>query len=189
MSPQPLVGDIATLNGRGGIVEKITLRAVTIRGLDGTVSVIPNSTIDVVDNRSKEFSRYVVEVRVSLQEDVDHVMELLKQIDAEMRQEPDFGPDMLEPFDLWGVDRFEESGLIIRARLNTKPRQQMRIGREFNRRLQKIFKAQGIRMPVPHRALYWSGPQDGAAPSFQAPGEPSHLTQSEGHRESATESC
>ncbi len=165
------VGDIATLNGRGGEVEKITLRAITLRGLDGTVSVIPNSTIDVVDNLTKGFSRYVLDVRVKLDEDVDKVMDMLRQIDDAMRQDPAFGPDMLMPLEVWGVDRFEDSGLIIRARLNTKPMRQWDIGREFNRRLQQALKEQGMQMPVPHRMLFWDIPPNGehaAAPQSLA---------------------
>jgi small-conductance mechanosensitive channel len=154
------VGDIATLHGIGGQVEKITLRAVTLRGLDGTVHVIPNSAIEVASNMTKGFSRYVLDVRVSLTEDVDKVMDIMRKVDEEMRGEPEFGKDMLFPIELWGVERFEESGLIIRARLNTKPIEQWRIGREFNLRMKKAFEAEGIQMPVPHRMLFWSTPSN-----------------------------
>ena len=152
------VGDIANLHGIGGQVEKITLRAVTLRSLDGTVHVIPNSAIDVASNMTKGFSRYVLDVRVSLTEDVDKVMDIMRKVDEEMRGDPEFGKDMLFPIELWGVDRFEDSSLIIRARLNTKPIQQWRIGREFNRRMKQAFEAQGVQIPVPHRMLFWSTP-------------------------------
>lgn len=152
------VGDIATLHGIGGQVEKITLRAVTLRGLDGTVHVIPNSAIDVASNMTKGFSRYVLDVRVSLTEDVDKVMDVLRKVDEEMRGDPEFGKDMLFPIELWGLERFEDTGLIIRARLNTKPIEQWRIGREFNRRMKQAFEAEGIQMAVTHRMLFLSTP-------------------------------
>jgi small conductance mechanosensitive channel len=152
------VGDIATLHGIGGQVEKITLRAVTLRGLDGTVHVIPNSAIDVASNMTKGFSRYVLDVRVALTEDVDKVMDVLRKVDEEMRGDPEFGKDMLFPIELWGLERFEDTGLIIRARLNTKPIEQWRIGREFNRRMKQAFEAEGIQMAVTHRMLFLSTP-------------------------------
>jgi len=152
------VGDIATLHGIGGQVEKITLRAVTLRGLDGTVHVIPNSAIDVASNMTKGFSRYVLDVRVALTEDVDKVMDIMRKVDEEMRGDPEFGKDMLFPIELWGVERFEETGILIRARLNTKPIEQWRIGREFNRRMKQAFEAEGVQMPVPQRMLFWSTP-------------------------------
>jgi small-conductance mechanosensitive channel len=155
------VGDIANLRGIGGQVEKITLRAITLRSLDGTVHVIPNSEISVVANLTKVFSRYLLDVRVGLNEDVEKVRGILLAVDEEMRHDPAYRYDMLEPLEIMGLDRFEESALIIRGRLKTRTMQQWRIGREFNRRLQQAFLAHGIHMPVPHRMLAWIPPQDG----------------------------
>ena len=100
----------------------------------------------------------MLDVRLALTEDVDKVMDIMRKIDEEMRGNPEFGKDMLFPIELWGVERFEESGLLIRARLNTKPIEQWRIGREFNRRMNQAFEAAGIQMPVPQRMLFWSTP-------------------------------
>jgi small conductance mechanosensitive channel len=155
------VGDIANLRGIGGQVEKITLRAITLRSLDGTVHVIPNSEIGVVSNLTKVFSRYLLDVRVALNEDLEKVRGILLTVDEEMRHDPAYRYDMLEPLEIMGLDRFEESALILRARLKTRTMQQWRIGREFNRRLQQAFLAHGIQMPVPHRMLSWLPPQDG----------------------------
>jgi small conductance mechanosensitive channel len=179
------VGDIATLHGIGGQVEKITLRAVTLRGLDGTVHVIPNSAIDVASNMTKGFSRYVVDVRVSLTEDVDKVMDVLRKVDEEMRGDPEFGKDMLFPIELWGLERFEDTGLIIRARLNTKPIEQWRIGREFNRRMKQAFEAEGIQMAVTHRMLFLNTPpnrQDNLNTALEDYGPPMENKESGGTR-------
>lgn len=156
------VGDVANLRGTGGVVEKVTLRAVTLRDLSGNVHVIPNSSIDMVTNMTKEFSRYVLDVGVAYREDVDEVIGVLKEVDEAMRADPEYGQDMLEPIEILGLDRFDDSAIIIRARLKTKPIRQWRIGREFNRRMKKVFDARGIEIPFPHRTLYWGMPKQGS---------------------------
>ena len=154
------VGDVVTLRGITGIVEKVTLRAVTIRDLSGNVHIIPNSTIDMITNMTKEFSRYLLDVGIAYRENVDEVIPLLREIDEEMRADPEYGVDMLEPIDIMGLDRFEDSAVIIRTRLTTRPRRQWRIGREFNRRMKKVFDERGIEIPFPHRTLYWGTSND-----------------------------
>jgi small conductance mechanosensitive channel len=161
------VGDVVTLRGIGGQVEKVTLRAVTIRDLSGNVHVIPNSTIDMITNMTKEYSRYVLDVAVSYREDADAVVAILREIDEAIRRDPAYGRDMLEPLEIMGLDRFEESAIVIRARLKTRPLQQWRIGREFNRRIKKVFDERGIEIPFPHRTLYWGTPKDGAPPPLR----------------------
>jgi small conductance mechanosensitive channel len=156
------VGDVAILRGTGGLVEKVTLRAVTLRDLSGNVHVIPNGSIDMVTNMTKEYSRYVLDVGVAYRENVDEVIGILKDVDEEMRADPAFSADMLEPIEILGLDRFADSAIIIRARLKTKPIRQWYVGREFNRRMKKAFDERGIEIPFPHRTLYWGLPKQGS---------------------------
>jgi small-conductance mechanosensitive channel len=164
------VGDAVTLRGIGGQVEKVTLRAITIRDLYGSVHVIPNSSIDMITNMSREYSRYVLDIGVAYGEDVEEVMGILHDIDEAMRHDPTYGKDMLQPIEALGLERFAESAMIIRALLKTRPGQQGRIGREFNRRLKKVLDERGIEMPFPHRTLSWATPKDGVAASMPRSG-------------------
>jgi small-conductance mechanosensitive channel len=161
------VGDVATLRGISGVIEKITLRAVVLRDLQGDVHVIPNSTIDLVTNMTKVFSRYLLDVGVAYREDVDTVMDSLREVDADMRRDMRYGYNMLEPIEIWGLDRFGDSAVYIRARLKTRPGKQWEVGREFNRRMKKLFDERGIEIPFPHRTVYWGVPKDGAQPSIR----------------------
>ena len=158
------VGDVITVRGIGGVVEKITLRVVVLRDLEGNVHVIPNSSIDMVTNMTKVFSRYLLDVGVAYREDVDTVIDILKEIDEGMRQDPQYGGDMLEPIEIMGLDRFAESAMVVRARLKTRPGMQWQVGREFNRRTKKAFDERGIQIPFPHRTLYWGQPNQGSQP-------------------------
>ena len=158
------VGDVITVRGIGGVVEKITLRVVVLRDLEGNVHVVPNSSIDMVTNMTKVFSRYLLDVGVAYREDVDTVIDLLKEIDEGMRRDAQYGADMLEPIEIMGLDRFAESAVVVRARLKTRPGKQWQVGREFNRRTKKAFDERGIEIPFPHRTLYWGQPQQGSQP-------------------------
>ena len=161
------VGDIATLRGISGEIEKITLRAVVLRDLQGDVHVIPNSSIDLVTNRTKVFSRYLLDVGVAYREDVDTVMNILREVDADMRRDMRYGYNMLEPIEMLGLDRFGDSAVYLRARLKTRAGKQWEVGREFNRRMKKVFDERGIEIPFPHRTVYWGVPKEGSQPSIR----------------------
>ena len=159
------VGDVVTVRGISGVVEKITLRVVVLRDLEGNVHVVPNSTIDMVTNMTKVYSRYLLDVGVAYREDVDTVIDILKEVDRDMRRDMRYGYNMLEPIEIMGLDRFAESAVYIRARLKTRPGTQWEVGREFNRRTKKVFDERGIEIPFPHRTLYWGGQKTGLQPS------------------------
>ena len=86
---------------------------------------------------------------------------------------------MLEPIEIQGVNEFADSGVIIRARLKTRAGQQLRLGREFNRRMKKVFDERGIQMPFPHRTLYWGPPTNGMPTTLQQSPEPPQLRRDE----------
>ena len=157
-------GDVVDVGGVTGVVEKVTLRSVRIRDLSGNVHFVPNSTIEHVENMTKDYSRYLLDVGVGYREDTDEVVAVMKEVDEAMRQEPAFRWDMLEPIEIMGVDRFEDSAVIVRARLKTRPSQQWAIGREYNRRLKKAFDERGIEIPFPHRTVYWGETKQGQLP-------------------------
>ncbi|RPI07291.1 MAG: mechanosensitive ion channel family protein, partial [Zetaproteobacteria bacterium] len=106
---QVRVGDVVTVGGTGGLVEAITLRTIVLRDLAGNVHIIPHGGVDRVTNMTKDYSRYVFDVRVAYREDPDEVMGVLREIGEEMRQDPAFAPDILEPLEILGVDRFADS--------------------------------------------------------------------------------
>lgn len=149
------VGDVANINGIGGVVEQVGLRTTILRDLSGTVHVIPNGTVSVVSNLTRDFSYYVFETGVAYKEDTDRVVAVLRELAEELRQEPDFRDAILEPLDVLGVDSFGDSAVVIKSRIKTQPVLQWKVGREMNRRIKKRFDAEGIEIPFPHRTLYF----------------------------------
>ena len=81
-------------------------------------------------------------------------MNIMKEVDEEMRNDSEFAKDILEPLEIFGLDQFADSALVIKARTTTKPIKQWRVAREFNRRLKKKFDERNIEIPFPHLTLY-----------------------------------
>ncbi|NOS76573.1 MAG: mechanosensitive ion channel family protein [Nitrospira sp.] len=153
------VGDVVEVAGVAGMVEEVKLRAITLRDLWGNVHVVPNGIVDKVKNMTKGYSYYLFDVGVAYRENVDEVMAVLKEIAEELREDPAFNTDILEPLDMLGVDQFADSAVIIKCRIKTNPMQQWRIGREMNRRIKNTFDAKGIEIPFPHRTIHWGQPK------------------------------
>jgi moderate conductance mechanosensitive channel len=167
LEDQIRVGDVVQINGRGGLVERVNLKMTTLRDLSGNVHFIPNGTIDVVTNMTKGYSRYVFDIGVAYREDVDEVIEAIKEVDEDMRKDPDYAGDILEPIEILGLDRFADSAIIVRARTTTKPVKQWRVGREFNRRLKKLFDQRDIEIPFPHLTVYMGQDKTGESPPLR----------------------
>lgn len=155
MENQVRVGDVAVVNGTGGLVEQINLRTIVLRDLEGTVHVFPNGTIETLSNRSKGWSRYVIDVGVAYKENVDHVMQVLKEIGEELYKDETFGPMILESLQVLGVDNFGSSEVIIKCMIKTQPLKQWDVGRELRRRIKITFDKKGIEIPFPHVSIYF----------------------------------
>ncbi|MCA9394103.1 MAG: mechanosensitive ion channel family protein [Candidatus Omnitrophica bacterium] len=164
LEDQIRVGDVVNIADKGGLVEKVTLRMVILRDLAGNVHYVRNGQIGVVTNMTKEYSRYVFDIGVAYREDVDEVIEVIKAVDEELRQDPEFKKDILAPIEILGLDKFDNSAVIIKARTMTKPIKQWAVGREFNKRLKKRFDERDIEIPFPHVTLYMGKDKDGSAP-------------------------
>lgn len=164
MEDQVRQGDVVKIGDAAGLVERVTLRMIVLRDAAGNVHYVRNGNIGVVTNMTKEYSRYVFEIGVAYREDVDKVMEIMKQVDEELRQDTEFSAVILEPLEMLGLDQFGDSSLVIKARTKTVPIKQWAVGREFNRRLKKAFDAENIEIPFPHVTLYMGEDKEGKSP-------------------------
>jgi len=138
-----------------------------LRSLDGNVHYVPNHLIEAVTNMTKEYSQFVFDVGVSYFEDVDEVIRTLKEVDDGLRTDPVFSGHIIAPLEILGLDRFEDSAVIVRARTTTKPSKQWEVSREFNRRLKKAFDRKGISIPFPHLTLFPGQNKEGQAASLR----------------------
>ena len=151
LEDQVRVGDVAMINGTGGLVEAINLRTIVLRDNEGVVHIFPNGGIQTLANRTKDHSFYVIDLDISYHEDVDRVSAMLREIAEEMRAEDAYGPFILAPLEIMGVDAFREWSMVLKMRIKTVPLKQWDVGREFRRRIRKRFEEAGIRTPFPER--------------------------------------
>ena len=158
------IGDIVRVNEKSGAVEEITIRTLRLRDLSGNVHIIPFSSVSMVENMTKDFSRYIFDVGIAYREDVDEVIEVLRSLGEGMQADPYYGPMINEPIEIMGVQRFDDSAVVVRARFTTKPIKQWQIGREFNRRMKQKFDELGIEIPFPHQTIYFGEEKSGGAP-------------------------
>ena len=154
LEDQVRVGDVAVVNGQGGLVEALNLRTIVLRDMEGTVHVVPNGEIKTLANRTKDFSYFVLDLGVAYGEDPDRVAAALREIGQSLLDDPAFRPNILEPLEIIGVDAFAESQITLRARIKTVPLKQWEIGRELRRRIAKAFKERGIEIPFPQRTIW-----------------------------------
>ena len=160
LEDQVRVGDVAAINGTGGLVEELNLRTIVLRDIEGTVHVFPNGSITTLANRSKDFSYYVIDLPITYREDPDRVAALLRQIGAELQADSAFGPFILEPIEVLGVDAFADWSVQIKARIKTMPLKQWVVGRELRRRIRKTFEDEHIEIPFPERVVTVRGAVD-----------------------------
>jgi small conductance mechanosensitive channel len=149
------VGDVAIINGTGGLVEKINFRTTVLRDLGGVVHIFPNGTISTLSNLTNEWSAYIFDIGVAYKENTDHVIEIMQSAGQEMKKDEKYGSLMLEEPEIFGVDKFGESSVVIKGRIKTKPIRQWEVGREFLRRIKQAFDRNNIEIPFPHRSIYF----------------------------------
>jgi small-conductance mechanosensitive channel len=148
------VGDVVDLGEAVGTVEAVTLRTTKLRAVDGTVWHVPNGEIRRVGNMSQQWSRALLDVEVAYTTDLAHAREVIAEVADEVYRSDEWRGVILEPPEIWGVERFGIDGVAIRLVLKTKPGKQWGLQRELRSRLKARFDEEGIEIPVPRRAVW-----------------------------------
>ena len=126
MEDQLAVGDIVDVGkDHKGVVEAITVRTIRMRDLSGTVHIVPFSEVASLKNLTKEFSYAVARITISYSEDIDHVVEILRQVSDELMEDEALRPFILNSFDYMGVDALEEFSVVLLVRIRTVPGKQL----------------------------------------------------------------
>jgi small-conductance mechanosensitive channel len=160
-------GDIVQVAGLGGVVEDITLRYLQLRDYDGHVHYVPNGQITTVSNLTRVFAYAVVDVGVAYREDVDEAAALVRRTAAALADDPAFAAALLGDFEYAGVERLDESAVVLRGRFKVRPMEQWNVRREFLRRIKAAFDTAGLEIPFPHLTFYAGANRDGSASPLQ----------------------
>ena len=150
---QVRVGDVAVVNGQGGLVEQVNLRTIVLRDETGTVHIFPNGEVKTLANMSKDFSYYVITLPLRFDADVDAASEAMRDAAASLMESPDLRPHVLEPLEVFGVDAFEPGQLVLKARIKTVPLKQWVVGRELRKQIAKTLATRGIEVATPSMVI------------------------------------
>ena len=159
------VGEVVDVAGHSGVVEHISVRTIGLRDLSGRAHTIPFSEVTTITNHTKDFAFAELDIGIGYREDIDDVMEVIRQIGAELETDPLHGENILEPIQVLGVDQLADSAVVIKARIKTKPMTQWAIKRGFNRLMKYRFDELGIEIPYPHQTVYFGEDKEGRAPA------------------------
>ncbi|RKX17327.1 MAG: mechanosensitive ion channel family protein [Candidatus Zixiibacteriota bacterium] len=153
MENQFRVGDVISVAGHSGVVERITLRTTVLRDLEGVVHVIPNGEMSSISNLTYGWSRAVLEIGVAYKENVDRVMEIMMDVAKSMASEPEWKEIIIDEPTMLGVNSFDDSAVTIKIIMKTLPLSQWSVAREYRRRIKNRFDADGIEIPFPYRTV------------------------------------
>ena len=129
------VGDTVELAGKAGTVERVTLRVVRLRDVDGTLHIIPNGQITTVSNQTRGWSRAVVDVTVAYESDLDRALAVFREEAARFAADPAWSRLLDGPPEVLGVQQLAERGVTLRTLLRTHPGKQWEVARGFRFRM------------------------------------------------------
>jgi small conductance mechanosensitive channel len=154
MEDQFTVGDVVAIAGHTGTVERMTFRVVSVRDLDGVLHIVPNGQITTVSNKTRGWSRAVVDVGVSYGADIDAALEVFRDEAQRLEQDGEWGKVMDGSAEVMGVQGLGNDSVVIRTLLRTIPGRQWQVAREFRRRIKNRLDREGIEIPFPQRTVH-----------------------------------
>ncbi len=151
------IGDVVRIAGTEGTVEDIQFRVTVLRDVEGNKHFVPNGQITVSSNYTAVYAQPLLDIGVAYKEDVERVMDVLRDELAKMAEDPGWVDSMVEPPQVLGVQSLGESAVVIRARLTVPAGRRWESLREARRRIKNRFDAEGIEIPFPHLTVTQPG--------------------------------
>jgi small conductance mechanosensitive channel len=158
LEDQVRVGDVAIVNGQGGLVEAVNLRTIVLRDEEGTVHVFPNGEVKTLANKSKDFSYFVITLPLPLEADPQAIGTAIRDAAATLMNDPEIRAHILEPFELYGIDSLEPGQFALKGRIKTVPLKQWTVGRRLREHILTTLKERGFDLPKPTLHLYVETP-------------------------------
>lgn len=152
------VGDIVTLSASGkeisGVVEDITIRITRLRDLDGNLHTVRNGLTTIVTNQSFGYANVNIDTKVAYSSDIDFVEKIVNQVGNDLAEDEQWQRHIKEPIGFMRIERFDDSGITVKALGKVEPAMQWDVTGEFRRRLKKAFEQNGITIPLPQVVVH-----------------------------------
>lgn len=155
------IGDTVRIAGVQGAVEMMTLRRTVLRDADGTVHTVPNSTIQVVSNLTRDWTQVNLHVSVAYGADSERVIAALKQVGVELASDPRFADMIVATPEVPGIDKVSGTSVDYLMLVKTKPEAQFAVKRELQRRIKASFEQNHIEPGDPSRITIASPSKQG----------------------------
>ncbi len=146
------MGEYVEIDAIRGTVQKISTRSLQLRHHNGPVHTIPFGTINHITNYSRDWAIMKFELRLPYETDLEKVRKIIKKTGLKMMEDEQLAPLILSPLKSQGVNRMDDSALIVRCKFTAIPGQQFFVRREAYTRIQKAFEEQGIQF-APRRVI------------------------------------
>jgi small-conductance mechanosensitive channel len=159
------VGDVVTVGGITGTVERLTIRSASLRDVQGAYHIIPFSSVDLVTNFVRDFAYHVGDYGIGYREDVEDARAAIAEAFEALRADPDHRASIIGDMEWFGVQTLADSAVIVRVRIKTAPGKQWGVGRALNAQVKRVFDERGIEMPFPHQTVYFGEDKRGNAPA------------------------
>jgi small conductance mechanosensitive channel len=150
---QYTVGDLVELAGLTGTVEEVTLRVTYVRDVTGVLHIIPNGEIRTVSNRSRDWSRAIVDVGITYEDDVEVALQALRDIGEELAADPAMEPLLVDQPTVTGIEGLEDWQVRLRLMVKTQPTQHLDVERYLRRRIQEEFPRRGLTLASPRQEI------------------------------------
>lgn len=145
------IGDTVRIAGVKGTVERMSLRRTVLRDDDGTVHTVPNSSIQIVSNATRDWSQVALRVTAAYSEPDEKVARLLRQVGEDICQDPAFALDIVSPVDVAGIERIGNGEVEYLMLLKTRPNKQFGVSRDLRRRIKETFEKNDVQAAGPWR--------------------------------------
>ncbi len=156
------VGDTIRAAGVTGTVEEITMRRTILRDADGTLHIVPNSSIQIVSNTTRDWSQVTLHVAVDYSENSDRVVELLQQVAKDFYSDPAFKDDVVAEPQVPGIERVRGIEVDYLMLVKVRPGKQYAVARELRRRIKVCFEKTGIKAGAPSQVYIGQPPGIGS---------------------------
>ncbi len=141
------IGDVVDVGEASGVVERITLRATVLRGVDGTVWHVPNGQIVRVGNRSQLWSVALLDVTVAYEADLARARTVLHDVATELCERDEFASSVLEAPQVLGVENLGVDGVTLRLTVKVTPGSQWNLQRALREVIKAAFDSEGVAIP------------------------------------------
>ncbi|MBQ6820457.1 MAG: mechanosensitive ion channel family protein [Clostridium sp.] len=141
------VGDYISIGEFSGVVDNIGIRSTVLRDFSGDIHNFPNGSITEVTNHSRGDMRFIVDVEIAYEEDIDNTIKIIEKTCKDFEESNK--EDLRGEIEVLGAISLNASGVTIRAVGKSKPMSQWKLERELRKDIKFALDKAHIEIPYP----------------------------------------